>query len=91
MELTQSELLILGRLTDDPELYSLCQRIDADKERTYLEQMRSESQALAVNPNLVIQYGAKASERKFGCGLYLDVAKTSARRQGYAMAASSPG
>ena len=91
MELTQNELLILGRLTDDPELFALCQRIDADKEAFYLNQMCDESQALQVNPNLVIQYGAKASERKYGCRLYLDAAKTSARAHARAQLATSTG
>ena len=80
MELTQAELLILGQLTDNPELLAVLRKIDKKRESEHLEQMRSESQTLEVNPNLIIQYGAKASERRIGCQLYLDAAIEQARR-----------
>lgn len=83
MELTQTDLLILGRLTGDPDLFSLLQRIDADKETQYLKQMRDESQSSTIDTNLIIQYGAKASERKIGCGLYLNVARSASQRHVY--------
>ena len=83
MDLSQSDLLVLGRLTGDPDLCSLLQRIDADKERQYFQQMRDESQSINPNTNLIIQYGARASERKVGCGLYLNVAQSASRRHAY--------
>ncbi len=80
MEFSQAELLVLGRLTDDPELLAVLLRIDAAREAMLLDQMRQESQTLEPNTNLIIQHGARAAERAYGARAYVEQAKSAAKR-----------
>lgn len=71
MELTESERLVLGRLTEDRELIALLRTIDADRCITYQRQLIEETQSGTPNPSVMIQLGSKMQERREGVDRYL--------------------
>lgn len=80
MDLTESERLVLGRLTDDSELIALLRAIDADRCIDYQRELIEETQAQSPNPNVMIQLGSKMAERKEGVDRYLIKAGLTPRR-----------
>lgn len=71
MDLTESERLVLGRLTEDGELLSLLRAIDADRCISYQRQLIEETQSQEPNSNVMVQLGSKMAERKEGVERYL--------------------
>src|SRR5947207_15831972 len=82
MELSLSERLVLGRLTDDEELLSLLRALDADRCVTYQRELIEETQAAQPNLNKIVQLASKLAERKEGVGRYVIEAKSSIRQGG---------
>lgn len=80
MVLTESERIVLGRLTEDGELLSLLRAIDADRCITYQRELIEETQSATPNPNVMVQIGSKLAERKEGVDRYLIEAGLTVRR-----------
>ena len=80
MELTESERLVLGRLTDDAELITLLRAIDSDRLITYQRELIAETQEQEPRPSVLIQIGSKMAERKEGVDRYLIEAGITIRR-----------
>lgn len=80
MNLTESERIVLGRLTEDGELLSILRAIDADRCISYQRQLIAETQSDEPNPNVMIQLGSKMAERKEGVDRYLIEAGLTPRR-----------
>jgi len=76
VELTLSERLVLGRLTDDAELISLLRAIDLDRCIEYQRQLIEETQSAEPNLSKVIQIASKLAERKEGVQRYVIQAKS---------------
>ena len=75
MELSLSERLVLGRLTEDEELLSLLRALDADRCVTYQRQLIEETQTAEPNMSRIIQLASKLAERKEGVQRYVIEAK----------------
>lgn len=75
MELSLSEQLVLGRLTEDGELLALLRAIDADRCIHYQRELIEETQSAQPNMPRVIQIASKLAERKEGVQRYLIEAK----------------
>jgi len=76
MDLSLSERLVLGRLTDDEELLSLLRALDSDRCIFYQRQLIEETQVGEPNLNKIIQLASKLAERKEGVTRYLIEAKS---------------
>ena len=75
MELGMTERLILGRLTEDPELLTLLRAIDSERAAVYLRELLEETQSGDPSIYKVIQIASKLAERKEGVQRYLIEAK----------------
>lgn len=75
MELTMTQQLILGRLTEDQELLAVLRAIDADRQEFYLRTMIEETQSAAPNIHYIIQLASKLAERREGVNRYCIEAK----------------
>jgi len=80
MELTESERLVLGRLTEDPELVALLRMIDADRAIDYQRKLIEETQSTQPNPHTMVQLGSRMAERKEGVDRYFIAAGVQIRR-----------
>lgn len=80
MQLTETEHLVLGRLTEDKELIALLRTIDSDRVVTYQRELIEETASAHPNPNVLIQLGSKMAERKEGVDRYLIEAGVPLRR-----------
>ena len=76
MDLSLSERLVLGRLTDDEELLSLLRALDSDRCIFYQRQLIEETQTAEPNLHKIIQLASKLAERKEGVTRYLIEAKS---------------
>lgn len=87
IDFTEAELLILGRLTGDPELLAVCKKVDEQREKMWFEKMRGESQSGDPSTPLLIQYGSKAAEAEYGVKRYQEEAREAMRRRSQRRAA----
>jgi hypothetical protein len=75
IEIGQTEKLILGRLTEDPELMTLLRAIDTARVEVYLRELLDETQSEEPNIHKIIQIASRLKERREGVQRYVTEAK----------------